>query len=253
MPPACNPPENSASVTPYLAARTADIQSNPALAATLEASETSYNGFMANGNNPMSCESNDVNVSSITAIIAIIGVVVVRCIAGFVKWNHSWDTTDAERDSPVMERRYPNRHSRGPNREQQEDDVRRHSYRQWGISARATTDLSGQQVQLQEHLDERRARNQRDQELQAPLDTIRLQTSEAAQRRDRERIWEQYQLRSNQDIIAGLEIAGSMDRQVPLRSGENNVSSIVGTRASLETLPRYTLEDPLKFHDQTAL
>lgn len=80
-----------------------------------------------------------------------------------------------------------------------------------------------------------------------------LGTPEAAHLRDRERVWEQYQLRSDQDIIVGLEIARSMAHQLPFGTGEDDTSNVIRTQLSVETLPEYALEDPLSTEDQAVV
>ncbi|KAI4273653.1 MAG: hypothetical protein L6R38_006282 [Xanthoria sp. 2 TBL-2021] len=263
MPPALQPPEGRASISPYPQARYDIIlyqeltSSKPIQSlnrAQPEASKTGCNGSKTHSSDIGSCE---VKGSHDSSIIAIVCIVIVLCVAGFVKWKHSWAITAAEGHIQFGETQDRNHRSGRPKREQQEQSIRRHSHRQRDFSTRTTTDLSGQQLQLRERLDERLARHksviaqQRAQEIQASLGTNRLGTPEAAHLRDRERVWEQYQLRSDQDIIAGLEVATPMAHQLPFSTGEDDTSSVIRTQPSLETLPEYALEDPLKIEDQS--
>ena len=214
------------------------------------------NGPKTHSRDTRSCE---IQSSHDSSIIAIVCIVVVLCVAGFVKWKRSWAATATERHDQFGAWQVRSQRRGRPTRERQEHNLQRHSYQQRGLSTRTTTDLSGQQHLLRECLDERLARyrsviaQQRAQEIQVALRANSLGTPEAAHLRDRERVWEQYQLRSDQDILAGLEIARSMAHQLPFGTGEDDTSNVNRTQPSVETLPEYALEDPFSTEDQAVV
>ena len=222
-----------------------------------KSSELGCKGYSVSGIDTGPCRSRVVSDSSIIAILCVIATL---CVAGFVKLKHSWITTAAERRTRNMERQDRSYHSGRRRRERREHNVRRHLQgRQRDLSARTITDLSGQQLQLREHLAQLLARHesvlaqQRAQGLQASTDMSRLRTPGAAHLRDRERDWEEYQLRSNQEILAGLENTRSIIPQVFSSEGVHYPSNVLRVQPSLETLPEYALEDPLRTQQQAPL
>ncbi|KAI4272844.1 MAG: hypothetical protein LQ337_005033 [Flavoplaca oasis] len=265
MPPDCRPVKEPALIIPYQEARTDQVYVDPRPAcpnsfqgpekAHLEAPRLGCKASEAHGVSTRSLEGKGSRDSS---IIAIVCIVIVLCIAGFVKWKQSWATTTANEHSLIMETHDPTVRRESPKDERHQHGIRRHPKRQY-FSARATTDLSGQQIQLRERLDERLAQHQtyvaqqRTQELQASMHKTRLRTPEPAHRRHRERIWEQYQLRSNPEVIAGLGIAGPTSHPLPFYTEEDDTSSIVQGQPFSEPLPAYAWRDPREFEDQSTL
>ncbi|KAL8863956.1 MAG: hypothetical protein Q9198_010204 [Flavoplaca austrocitrina] len=265
MPSDCKPVKEPALIIPYQKARTDQVNVVPRPAcpnslqgpekAYLEASKPGCIASEAHGVSTGLCESKDSRDSS---IIAIVCIVIVLCIAGFVKWKQSWATTTANEHSLILETHDRTGRSESPKDERHRHSIRRHPKRQY-FSARATTDLSGQQVQLRERLDERLALHQtylsqqRAQELQASMHRTGLRTPEAAHRRDRERIWQQYQLRSNPEVLAGLGIARPTSHPSPFYTEQDDTSSIFQAQPSTEPLPAYAWRDPLEFEDQSTL
>lgn len=266
MPPDCRPVKEPALIIPYQEAKPDQVYTNPRPAcpksihgpekAHSETSKPDFKASRAYSVSTGSCESKGSHDSS---IIGIFCIVIVLCIAGFVKWRLPWATSTAEEHSLIMETHDRTDRSGSPKEERQRRDFQRHPNWQWVYSARTTTDLSGQQVQLRELLDERLAQHQsyiaqqQAQELQTAMDTNRLQTPEAAHRRDRERIWAQYQLRSNPEVIPGLGIAGPTSHPLSCYTGEEHTSSTVQAQPPVEPLPAYALRDPLQVEDQSTL
>ncbi|KAL8900462.1 MAG: hypothetical protein Q9192_001059 [Flavoplaca navasiana] len=265
MPPDCRPVKEPALVIPYQEVRTDQVNVDPRPAcpnslqgpekAHLEASKL---GCIASEAHSVSTGSYESKGSRDSSTIAIVCIVIVLCIAGFMKWKQSWATTTANEHSLIMETHDRTGPSENPKDKRHRHGIRRHPKRQY-FSARTTTDLSGQQVQLRERLDERLAQHQtylaqqRAQEFQASMHKTGLRTPEAAHRRDRERIWEQYQLRSDPEVIAGLGIARSTSHSLPFYTEEDDTSSIVQAQPSTEPLPAYAWRDPLRFEDQSTL
>ncbi|KAL8861643.1 MAG: hypothetical protein Q9178_001844 [Gyalolechia marmorata] len=214
-----------------------------------QSSKPGCKGYNVSGIGTGPCRS---RVVSDPSIIAILCVIATLCVAGFVKLKHSGITTAAERRTRNLERQDWDYYSGRRRRERREHTVRQHLQgRQRDLSARTITDLSGQQLQLRERLAELLARHesvlaqQRAQGLQPSTDMSRLRTPEAAHLRDRERDWEQYQLRSNQEILAGLENTRLINPQVFSNEAVHYPSNLLRVQPSLETLPEYALEDPL--------
>ncbi|KAL8771615.1 MAG: hypothetical protein Q9209_003058 [Squamulea sp. 1 TL-2023] len=222
-----------------------------------EASIVDCKGYKIRGIDTGPCGSRVVNESS---IIAIICVVMICCVAGFLKFKHSSVKDGAEGDTQVGQRR-DHSHQSGRRKKERQDHVlhcaRNDGRRQRNLSARTITDLSGQQHQLREHLAEFLARHQsvltqqRALDIQTSFDMSGLETPAAAHLGNRERDWEQYQLRSNQEIIAGLEIPRSVVCQMHSNTEANYSSSVARAQSSFETLPEYALEDPLNIEEQT--
>ncbi|KAL8656827.1 MAG: hypothetical protein Q9226_002543 [Calogaya cf. arnoldii] len=247
MPPTFPVPEEIASISPYRQARfynTLNQKSTSAKPlqslskAQARASETDCNGSKTHNNDTGSCESEGLDESS---IIAIVCIVIVLCVVGYWQWRQSWAAT-------ATRKRARNHRRERVKSNRQDYGARRHPHR------RPTTDLSGQQLQLRERLDERLARYERHeiinaqqqaQELQTSLNRNRLGTPEAAHLRDRERVWEQYRMRSDQDMIAGLENPRSMAHQLPFNAVEDDPDRVIRAQPSVETLPEYAVADPL--------
>ncbi|KAL9585620.1 MAG: hypothetical protein Q9203_004177 [Teloschistes exilis] len=83
------------------------------------------------------------------------------------------------------------------------------------MQARAATDLSQQQHHLASRLSQLQSLLEQQGRAAGALAVhTRVRTLEAAHVRDREREWEQYQLRSNQDMLSGLERMGSIIYQM---------------------------------------
>ncbi|KAL8780811.1 MAG: hypothetical protein Q9213_006284 [Squamulea squamosa] len=221
-----------------------------------EASSIDCKGYKIRGIGTGPCGSRIINESS---IIAIICVVTICCVAGFLKFKHSPVRDAAEGDTQMGHKRDRSHHSRRHKKERRGYVIQypRHDRsRQWNLSARTITDLSEQQHQLREHLAELLARHQsvpteqRAPDVQTSVDIGRLRTPEAAYLGNRERDWDQYQLRSNQEIIAGLEIPGSVVHQMHSYTEADYMSSVARAQLSFETLPEYALEGPLNIEEQ---
>ncbi|KAI4230809.1 MAG: hypothetical protein L6R40_007919 [Gallowayella cf. fulva] len=185
-----------------------DVRSDP--------SESDCKGHRLRGIDTGPCRSKPVNY---TAILVIICVLAALGFAGFWKWKHSWAKDAVHKRTPRP------------------------------LIARAVTDLSEQHVQLAEHLSilqQSALEQQRARDYEVSVDTSILRTPDVAHLRDRERHWEQYQIRSNQDTGADLEPAGSILHGIPSDEEENRRGSILRTYPSVETLPAYAVEDPLR-------
>ncbi|KAL8733417.1 MAG: hypothetical protein Q9181_003602 [Wetmoreana brouardii] len=123
--------------------------------------------------------------------------------------------------------------------------------RRQSLQARAVTDVSQQRGQLAGRLAELHSQlesallEQERRALEAWADRSRLRTLEAAHLRDRERDWELYQLRSNQDILARFERAGSVIHRMRSNEQENQLDITVPVQPEEDVPPVYSAEDPL--------
>ena len=148
--------------------------------------------------------------------------------------------------------------------EQQAPNVQRRirsASRNHSWQAQSVTDLSSQLGQLAQHFSDRRRQGElasQDEEHQAVAawtNRTELRTLEAARQRDRERDWEYYQRRSNQDmiddIIANLNHPESVahPNNSIREAHEDDTASERLEPEPLEPLPVYSTEDPLPVHE----
>lgn len=112
--------------------------------------------------------------------------------------------------------------------------------------------MSGQQTQLAERLNqlqeqlESALQEQERRANEAVADGSGPLTPEAVHLPDREREWERYQMRSNQDIMARLERAGSIIQRIRSNEEENCWANALSLQRQVsEQLPEYAAEDPL--------
>ncbi|KAL8941961.1 MAG: hypothetical protein Q9216_001941 [Gyalolechia sp. 2 TL-2023] len=245
---------------PLRMGRTAKHDASSAMVQTLgfakearsELSKADCKNYKLRGIDTGPCGNSVINYTSISLIVFIVASI---CLAVYLK------TCRSRRKSPRKIRPQPAispyqiEFSARQKREQQErvmqqrlDDERRRQ----NIPARAVTDLSEQQTQLAEHL------NQLQEELETALqqqqrrdnetmaDGSRLLAPESAHLRARERDWERYQMRSNQDIMARLEHAGSIIQRIRSNEEEHQAASTSWRQHRVsEPLPEYAFEDPL--------
>ncbi|KAL8871736.1 MAG: hypothetical protein Q9174_002499 [Haloplaca sp. 1 TL-2023] len=165
---------------------------------------------------------------------------------------------------PVQEgRRASQRHQEGRRRREQQAPIVqrriRSASRNHSWQAQAVTDLSSQLGQLAQHFSDRRRQGElapQDDEHRALAtwtNRTELRTLEAARRRDRERDWEYYQRRSNQDILA--DILANINRSRSVADPNDTSREAHEDDTSLERfepvdpLPVYSREDPLPIHE----
>ncbi|KAI4170075.1 MAG: hypothetical protein LQ343_005216 [Gyalolechia ehrenbergii] len=221
-----------------------------------ESSKAECKDYKLRGIDTGPCGNSAINYTSISLIIFVVASI---CLAVYLKTSRARRKPSVNvRPQPVIGP-YQTEHGARQKREQQErviqqrlDDERRRQ----NIPARAVTDLSGQQTQLAERL------NQLQQELETALEQQQRRGNEAladdsglmapdtVHLRTRERDWERYQMRSNQDIMARLEHAGSIIQRIRSNEEENQSTNTARRQHQVpESLPEYAVEDPLA--DQT--
>ncbi|KAL9025918.1 MAG: hypothetical protein Q9196_005336 [Gyalolechia fulgens] len=231
-----------------------------------ESSKADCKGYKLRGIDTGPCGNSVITYTSISLIILVVGSI---CLAVYLKTRRSRTNPSGDlRPQPVISpyqtehsARQKSEHSARQKREQQERVIQQRlndERRRQDIPARAVVDLSGQQNQLAEHLKqlqeelESALQQQERQDKGALADGSRLVAPETVHLRARERDWERYQTRSNRDIMARLEHAGSIIQRK--RSNEEESQSPNTSRRQQqvhETLPEYAVEDPLA--DQTRL
>lgn len=112
------------------------------------------------------------------------------------------------------------------------------------MQARAATDLSQQQHHLASHLSQLQTLlEQQGRAAEALAVHTRVRTLEAAHLRDREREWEQYQLRSNQDILSGLERMGAIIHQMQSNEEGRQLDDASRLQLPMELPPTYSADD----------
>ncbi|KAL9595506.1 MAG: hypothetical protein Q9219_006404 [cf. Caloplaca sp. 3 TL-2023] len=218
-----------------------------------ENSKTNCKGYKLRGIDTGPCGNSIVNYASIALIIFVVSSL---CFALYMKTFRPKPTTSADARSQPVINPYQALDLERQKREQRERAVQQHlqdERRRQNIPARAVTDVSSQQGQLAERLNQLqeqlgsalRERERRDQEALAngsgPL------APEAAHLRARERHWERYQLRSVEDITAWLECADPLLQAMRSDGDESTLprTSGRGGRRGSEPLPEYAIEDPL--------
>ncbi|KAI4144188.1 MAG: hypothetical protein L6R39_004280 [Caloplaca ligustica] len=120
--------------------------------------------------------------------------------------------------------------------------------RRRNITARPATDLSDQQTQLSQRLTELQVQLRSEQEHwddEAAAGQNNPRTPDAAYVRDRVGEWEQYQIRSDGEVIARREPEGSTDQRTRSSTEESVSSGSWQADESPEPLPIYAAEDPL--------
>ncbi|KAL8940465.1 MAG: hypothetical protein Q9211_002262 [Gyalolechia sp. 1 TL-2023] len=223
-----------------------------------ESSKADCKGYKLRGIDTGPCGNSVITYTSISLIILVVGSI---CLAVYLKTRRSRSNPSGDlRPQPVISP-YQTEHSARQKREQQERVIQQRlndERRRQNIPARAVVDLSGQQNQLAEHLKqlqeelESALQQQERRDKGALADGSRLVAPETVHLRARERDWERYQTRSNRDIMARLEHAGSIIQRK--RSNEEESQSPNTSRRQQqvhEPLPEYAVEDPLA--DQTRL
>ncbi|KAL8718795.1 MAG: hypothetical protein Q9225_004105 [Loekoesia sp. 1 TL-2023] len=217
-----------------------------------ESSEADCKGYKLRGIDTGPCGNSVINYTSISLIIF---VVVSLCLATYMKISRSKRTALADvRPQPVINP-YQNQHRERQKREQQERTIQQRLHderRRQNIPARAVTDLSGQQTQLAERLNqlqeqlESALQEQESRANEAVADGSGPLAPEAAHIPGREREWERYQMRSNQDIMTRLERAGSIIQRIRSNEEESRGPNTPWLQRQVsEQLPEYAAEDPL--------
>ncbi|KAL8807900.1 MAG: hypothetical protein Q9182_000366 [Xanthomendoza sp. 2 TL-2023] len=213
-----------------------------------KSSKPECKGYKVRGIDTGPCGSKVVNYTAVTAIVLIFAVL---CFVGFMKWKYSWDRAAKSRRTQVL-RRCARDHDNGQGNEQQERVIQRlqsDRHLQLSLTARAVTDLSEQQNQLTERLaalQQSALELQRRRDLHLSVNARRLRAPDVAHLRDRERNWELYQIRSNQELVTEPEYAGCIVHRVQSDQEPVHLTRPIRVYPSIETLPEYAAEDPLK-------
>ncbi|KAL8804146.1 MAG: hypothetical protein Q9223_005882 [Gallowayella weberi] len=209
-------------------------------------------GYKLHGIDTGPCGSKVVNYTAVTAIVCVIAVL---CFVGFMKWKYSWDKAAESRRIQVL-RWCERNHDNGRKREQQERVSQRLQsgrHLQLSLTSRAVTDLSEQQTQLTERLaalQQSALEQQRIRDLHVSVNASRLPAPEVAHLRDRERDWESYQIRSNQEMVTEPEYAGLIVHRIHSDQEAVHPTGSFRVYPSVETLPEYAAEDPLKIEER---
>lgn len=215
-----------------------------------ESFKANCKGYKLRGIDTGPCGNRVINYTSISLIIFVVASIALTVYLKSIR-SRRRNSGDV-RPQPVINL-YHTEHSARQKREQQENVIQQrldYERRRQNISARAVTDLSGQQIQLVERLNRIQAQIETALQQQERRDLEGLAVGsmlEAVHFRSRERDWDRYQIRSNQeDIIAGLEHADAIIQRI--RSNEEeNLSSDRSHRQhqNHEPLPEYAIEDPM--------
>ncbi|KAI4184014.1 MAG: hypothetical protein L6R41_005032 [Letrouitia leprolyta] len=217
-----------------------------------ESSKADCKGYKLRGIDTGPCGNRAINYTSISLVIF---VAVSFFLAVYLKTSRSRRPNSEDVRPQPVRNPYQTEHSARHKREQQERIIQQrleYERRRQRISVRAVTDLSGQQTQLAERLNriqeqiETALQQQERSDIEASAGSNRLVIPENVHLRSRERDWERYQMRSSQDIIAGLEHAGSIVQRIRSNKAENQSSDLSQHQhQDHEPLPEYAVEDPM--------